>query len=95
MSVKIIIDRKVKKGLESDFSKLLDELRKKAITAKGYISGETLRASDDPCHYVVISTWHSVDEWKKWEKSPEREQIHAKIDKLLARPTKVKIYVNA
>jgi hypothetical protein len=37
MSVKIIIDRKIKKGLESDFSKLLDELRRRAISANGYI----------------------------------------------------------
>jgi len=95
MAVKIIIDRKVKKGVESDFSKLLDELRKKAIAAKGYISGETLRGSDDPHNYVVISTWHSVDEWKNWEKGPERKEIQAKIEKLTVGPTRVKIYVNA
>jgi heme-degrading monooxygenase HmoA len=95
MSIKIIIDRKVKKGLESDFSKLLDELRKKAIYAKGYISGETLRGSDDPHNYVVISTWHSVDDWKNWGKNPEREEINTKIEKLMARSTKVKIYMNA
>jgi len=95
MSAKIIIDRKIKKGLESDFSKLLEELRKKAIAAKGYISGETLRASDGPHHYVVISTWHSVGDWKIWEKSPEREEIQAKIKKLTVKPTRVKIYVNA
>jgi heme-degrading monooxygenase HmoA len=95
MSVKIMIDRKIKKGLESDFSKLLDDLRKKAISAKGYISGETLRASDDPRNYVVISTWHSVGDWKNWEKTPEREEMQAKIKKLTVRPTSVKIYVNA
>jgi heme-degrading monooxygenase HmoA len=44
---------------------------------------------------VVISTWHSVDEWKNWEKSPEMGEMQVKMDKLLARPTKVKIYVNA
>ncbi len=94
MSVKVIIDRKIKKGLESDFSKLLGELRRRAITAKGYISGETLRGSDDPRNYVVISTWQSVNEWKNWEKSSEREEINKKIEKLTVRPTKVKIYVN-
>jgi len=95
MAVRIIIDRKVKKGKESDFSKLLRELRSKAIPSKGYISGETLRSQNDPCNYIVITTWQSVNEWKRWEKDPERKKIHAKIEKLMARPTKTKIYVYA
>ena len=95
MAVRIIIDRKVKKGRESDFSKLLRELRLKAVPSKGYISGETLRALDDPTNYIVITTWQSVDEWKKWEKNPERKKIQTKIEKFMARPTKTKIYLHA
>lgn len=95
MAVRIIIDRKVKKGKESDFSKLLRELRSKAIPSKGYISGETLRSLADSYNYIVITTWQSVDEWKRWEKDPERKKIQAKIEKLMARPTKTKIYVYA
>lgn len=95
MTVKIIIDRKVKKGKESDFSKLLRELRTKAISSKGYISGETLRALDDHQNYIVISTWQSLDDWKEWEKNPERKKIHLKIEKIMARPTKTKIYLHA
>jgi len=95
MVVRIIIDRKVKKGKESDFSKLLRELRSKAIPSKGYISGETLRSLADPHNYIVITTWQSVDEWKRWEKDPERKKIQAKIEKLMARPTKTKIYIYA
>lgn len=94
MPAKIIIDRKVKKGKVSDFLKLLDELRRKAIGAKGYISGETLQASEDPYNLIVVSSWHSADDWKNWEKNPEREEIEAKIAKLMVRPTKTKIYVN-
>ena len=95
MAVRIIIDRKVKKGKESDFSKLLRELRLKAVPSKGYISGETLRALDDPHNYIVITTWKSIDDWKKWEKSPERKKAQNKIEKLMARPTKTKIYLHA
>lgn len=95
MAVRIIIDRKVKKGMESEFSKMLRELRSKAIPSKGYISGETLRAEHDPHNYIVITTWQSVDDWKAWERSPERKKIQAKIEKLMARPTKTKIYLYA
>jgi heme oxygenase (mycobilin-producing) len=95
MAVKIIIDRKVKKGRESEFSKLSRELRGKAISSKGYVSGETLRAMDDPNNYIVISTWQRVEDWVNWEKHPERKKIHNKIEKLMARPSESRIYVNA
>jgi heme-degrading monooxygenase HmoA len=95
MAVRIIIDRKVKRGKESDFARMLRELRSKAIPSKGYISGETLRAYDDPHNYVVITTWQSIEEWRAWEKNPERKKIQAKIEKLMARPTKAKIYLYA
>jgi heme-degrading monooxygenase HmoA len=95
MAVKIIIDRKVKRGKEEDFGKLLRELRSKAIPSACYISCETLRASDDHHNYIVITTWQTVDDWKKWERNAERKKIQAKIEKLMARPTKTKIYVYA
>jgi heme oxygenase (mycobilin-producing) len=95
MVAKIIVDRKVKKGKESEFFKLLKELRSKAVSSKGYISGETLRSLSDPRNYIVVSTWQSAEDWKSWEEGPERKKIQAKIEKLMARPTKRKIYVHA
>ena len=95
MAVRIIIDRKVKKGKVSDLSKLLRELRTKAMPSKGYISGETLRALDDPYNYIVITTWQSVEDWEKWRKNRERKRIQARIEKLMARATRTRIYVYA
>ena len=95
MTVRIIIDRKVKKGKEAKFFDLLKELRSKAISAKGYISGETLRALSDLRNYVVVSTWQSIDDWKDWEKNLKRTKIQARIEKIMVRPTKTKIYVHA
>ncbi len=95
MTVRIIIDRKVRKGKEAEFFDLLKELRSKAISAKGYVSGETLRALFDHHNYVVISTWQSTEDWQNWEKNSERKNIRARIEKLMVRPTKAKIYVHA
>ena len=95
MAVRIIIDRKVKKGKEADFGKLLRKLRSKAIFSEGYISGEILRSRDDPHNYIVITAWHSVAAWKKYEEAPETSKIHARIEKLMAKPTKVKVFMHA
>jgi quinol monooxygenase YgiN len=95
MSVRIIIDRKVKKGKEANFAKLLRKLRAQSIFSEGYISGEILRALNDPQNYIVITTWQSVADWEKYENVPETSKIRAKIEKLMVRPTKVKICAHA
>jgi len=95
MSIRIIIDRKVKKGKEENFANLVRKLRLQAIFSKGYISGEILRARDDPQNYIVISAWQSVSDWEKYEKVPETRRVHARIEKLMAKPTKVRICVHA
>ena len=86
MSVRIIIDRKVKKGKEADFAKLLRKLRSGAMFSKGYISGEMLRARDDPQKYIVITAWQSVADWEKYERVSETIKTHAKIENLMVRP---------
>jgi heme-degrading monooxygenase HmoA len=95
MAVRIIIDRKVKKGKEPELAKWLRELRSKAMPSKGYVSGETLRSLADLQNYVVITTWQSVDDWRAWENNSERKKIQAKIERLMSRPTKTKIYLYA
>jgi heme-degrading monooxygenase HmoA len=95
MAVRIIIDRKVKKGKGPELAKWLRELRSKAMPSKGYVSGETLRSLADPQNYVVITTWQGVDDWRAWETNPERKKIQAKIERLMSRPTKTKIYLYA
>lgn len=92
MAVKIIIRRKVSKGKEAQLLPLLVELRARAITQHGYVSGETLRNANDPEDYVVISTWKSVEDWKAWEASQRRMEIQKKIDSLLGEKITPGIY---
>ncbi|UCC66332.1 MAG: antibiotic biosynthesis monooxygenase [Deltaproteobacteria bacterium] len=92
MAVKVIIERRVKQGMDTNLANLMRELRAKAMLAKGYISGETLRAHDDMSLYLVISTWKSLDDWKAWEENPVRKEVQAKIDAILEKPTQMRIF---
>ena len=92
MAVRIIIERKIKKGKELDLVKLLLEVRSRAVKQKGYITGETLRDYDDPSTHIVISTWESAEDWKSWSGKTERMELQSKIDNLLTEPSKTKIY---
>jgi heme-degrading monooxygenase HmoA len=92
MAVKILIRRRVPKAKEAKLLPLLLDLRSKATTQPGYISGETLRNVNDPEDYVVISTWQSVEAWKAWEAYKGRMEIQGKIDSLLGEKTTYGIY---
>ncbi|MGD8774185.1 MAG: antibiotic biosynthesis monooxygenase [Syntrophobacterales bacterium] len=93
MAIRVLIERKIVPENEPALSTLLMNLRGKAMLAKGYISGETLRSLDDPNEYLVISTWNSLDDWRKWEADKERQEIQSKIDSLLRAPAVQRVFV--
>ena len=93
MAIRVLIERKINPENESSLNNLLMKLRSKAMLAKGYISGETLRSLDDPNEYLVISTWNNLDDWRRWEADKERQQIQSEIDSLLLAPAIQRVFV--
>ncbi len=95
MAVRVFIEREIDPGNEIKLHNLLLQLRAKAMQARGYISGETLRSVDDPNRFLVISTWNSLEEWRNWENNPDRKAIQDEIDKVLRAPSRASVYVYA
>ncbi|MGO9315840.1 MAG: antibiotic biosynthesis monooxygenase family protein [Syntrophobacteraceae bacterium] len=62
------------------------------MKARGYISGETLRALDNPNKFVVLSNWNSAEDWKAWERDPERAKLQQELTPLLLGGEKCTIY---
>jgi len=88
--VKVLLERTIKGGQGQEFTQLLQKMRTLAMQQPGYISGETLRAADDPNHYLVISVWKSMAHWQAWLGQPERQKIQDKIDTYS--PTTIRVY---
>jgi heme-degrading monooxygenase HmoA len=93
MAIRVLIERKIVAENQLKLNTLLMKLRGKAMLAKGYISGETLRSIDDPSEYLVISTWNTLDDWKRWESDKERQEIQRQIDELLRAPSIHRVFV--
>lgn len=93
MAVRVLIEREIDPGNELRLNQLLMDLRAKAMQAKGYISGETLRALNNPNIFLVISTWNTVDDWIAWENSPERKKFLDQLNKYMRSPEKASVYV--
>ncbi|HAO20941.1 MAG: antibiotic biosynthesis monooxygenase [Desulfobacteraceae bacterium IS3] len=92
MAVKVLIKRKVPQNLESKLLELLRQLRTHTMNQPGYISGETLKRLDKPEETLVISTWQSVEDWRKWVMSSERKEIQSEIDVFLGTGTEYELY---
>jgi heme-degrading monooxygenase HmoA len=93
MAIRVLIERRIVPENQPVLSSLLMRLRGKAMQARGYISGETLRSLQDPNEYLVISTWNSLDDWKRWEAEKERQEIQSQIDRLLRAPALERVFV--
>ena len=92
MAVKVFIKRRVPENRARGIIPLFRKLRSMALEQEGYISGETLRSLQDPEVYLVISSWQSFNNWKKWLESPVRKEVQDKIDLLLGGKTEYDIF---
>ncbi len=90
--IRVIIERHCHPEKIAELERLLVDLRAKATRQPGYISGETLQSADDPTHWLVISTWIDIEQWKAWEASPERKEDLEKVAPLLTVPEKVSVF---
>ena len=95
MTAKIIIRRNMHEHKVKELIPLLKQMRNMGMNQPGYISGETLKNYDDPSKFMVISTWESVEDWKRWASSSQRMEIQSQIDYLLGEQTEYGIYVYA
>jgi antibiotic biosynthesis monooxygenase (ABM) superfamily enzyme len=94
MAVEVLIRRKILETKVKELSPLIVKLRSLATIQPGYISGETLNCIDPPNkkEYLVISRWHSMEDWKKWLHSKERSNINDQIDQLSREKAEYTVY---
>ena len=92
MSVKVMIKRKWQLEKPEALFPLLSALRTLAKEQPGYISSETLRGLDDSADFMVISTWETADDRKKWLQSKERRDIQGKVDSMIGEKTFYEIF---
>ena len=91
MTVKVLIERHVKKDKEGDLIELLNKMRVELVSQPGYVSGELLQSQQDKFTLFALSTWQSELDWKSWEGDPKRLEIESQIEPLLTEPLKLTI----
>ena len=92
MAVKILIRREVPEDKARKMIPLFREMRSMANQQPGYITGETMRNLEKPDEFLVVSTWETSEDWKRWVQSDQRKQIQDQIDALLGGKTEYEIF---
>ncbi len=94
MAVQVLIRRKFIAEHADAVATLMVKLRSAALAQPGYVSGESLKCIDPPGdhEYLARSTWRSLEDWKRWLASTERQAIQHQIDALTQEETKYFVY---
>jgi heme-degrading monooxygenase HmoA len=89
--IRVVVERWLAEGGDETIQKTMRDLRREAIHRPGYVSGETLRDSADPHHFLIISTWRTREEWETWASSRMRQEIEERIRLMLVEPEKITV----
>ena len=93
MAVSIIIQRSVKDDrIAEKLVPLIIQLRSRAMSQPGFLTGQTFSCLDCKGEYLVISTWNRLEDWKRWMNSEERKSIQNRVDELLGEKTLYRYY---
>lgn len=89
--IRAIIERKAKGGV--NIFPRLREIRIAAVMHfQGYLGGETLVNTEDSSDIIVISSWESLADWKRWVSSKSRTELYEKIEPLLQEKPRVRTF---
>jgi len=89
--IRVIIERHIADDLGVHYEKAARETLQLAMQAHGFISGEALKNTGDPSHRVVIATYRTLQDWQRWARSSERQEMMATINPMLETEEKVTV----
>ena len=89
--IRVVIERRLSQEGDEEIKHAMRDLRREAIHQPGYVSGETLRDTANPHHFLIISTWRTREEWETWANSVRRRESDDQIGKMLTESERVTI----
>jgi len=89
--IRVVIERHVAETLESAYEDLSRHGLRIAVSAPGFISGETLTDLEDPNRRVTLCKWRSEADWKRWQASEERRSFMNDLMPLMDREERITV----
>ncbi|MDX1589218.1 MAG: antibiotic biosynthesis monooxygenase family protein [Oleiphilaceae bacterium] len=93
--IRVIIERQIAETLEAAYEQRARSVLQQAVEVPGFISGESLKNSNNPNHRVILSTWRSAADWYRWYQSQERRSMMAELNPMLDGQERIMILEHA
>lgn len=77
MSVRMIVDVRVKPGSQEELTRAYAALRERAERQQGLIDHQLCEAAEDPERWLVISEWESLETSEEWDRSEDHARLLA------------------
>lgn len=89
--IRVIIERHIAESLESAYEERSRYILQSAVTASGFVSGETLVDASDANHRITLANWRSEADWDRWYRSEERQQLLSEVKPMMDQEEKITI----
>ena len=93
--IRVVIQREIAEGLEGAYKVAARETLQRAVSAPGYIAGESLQDMKAPNNRYIFTKWRSIHDWYSWAKSDARKSMMSQIRPMLDRDETVTVLENA
>lgn len=93
--IRVLIERHIAETLESAYEERSRRVLQQAVSAPGFISGETLVDATDPNHRLTLANWRSVSDWDHWYRSEHRKELMAEILPMMDQDEKITILLQS
>ena len=77
MSVRLIVDVRIKAGTEEALTRAYAELVARAAQEGGLIAHQLCQSIDESDRWLVISEWRSLEESTAWDRSEDHARLLA------------------
>lgn len=83
--IRVLIERHIAESLETAYEERSRRILQSAVSAPGFVSGETLVDTNDSNHRFTIANWRSEVHWQQWQQSDERKNLMAELAPMMDR----------
>lgn len=83
--IRVLIERHIAETLEEAYEQRARKVLQQAVSAPGFISGETLSDLHDPNHRITMANWRSEADWDRWFHSQERRDLMSELMPMMDR----------
>jgi heme-degrading monooxygenase HmoA len=82
--VTIVSEIELKQGREEQWDAAMQERMQAVRDQPGWVGGQMLQPEGDPSKRLIVGTWRSQDDWKRWHDDPQFASTREELDGLTA-----------